>query len=145
MIKKDGGKPSRCAHMVKSSCHLRGSFKLSRLYLGFHPSLFLVAFLLPLFDPLLNTHMLSLTCLPLSPPSFPLCKPEREETRQINVEISTKPRQGTARGVGGGFPHPSIHLPHAPSIRPSLFHGVKRADTGPFCLALIGHLVMLHR
>lgn len=92
--------------------------------------------LLSLFDPLLNTHMLGL------PPPHSLQAREREGTRQINVKISTNPRRRAAHGVGGGFPgRPSISR-DAPSIRPSVFDAVKRADTGPFCRALIGHLVM---
>lgn len=125
--------------------------KSRRVYRGSFKPLCLHSFIRPSSRSPPSLHARAVvkhTCWePHLPPSFSLCEPEWEETRQINVEISTKPL-----GVGGNpllLPHThlSIHLPDTPSICPSLslFHVIKRADSGPFCCALIGHLVMWHR
>lgn len=113
--KKGWGKPSRRAQVGGKELlsSVRGSFRLSRLCLCFHQTLFLLT----------TSSFCSIRCLthtrwdPLPRPtrthtrSFSPSQREREETWQINVEISTKLCQSAARGDRRWLPHPSVHLP----------------------------------
>lgn len=74
-------------------------------------------------------------------PHLPPLSASRRERRRGRSMLKSQlnPRQKKKKELVGWE---VASLPDAASIRPSLFHVVKRADTGPFCRALIGRLVM---